>query len=267
MAEGWEGKMTYNPRDHMIKLPGRKGGSPIDYLPVKERVHWLREEHPDADISTQVIELTETRCVMLARVSIPSGGSATAIGSEMKVAFADYIEKSDTVALGRALAILGYGIDFSDEFTESKALDVADERDYEVNKANTVAQTTASKRYHTRSEGEPPVARGLSDEMPENASPTEIAEWFQRRMKTIKALKWAGDVKAANAQSLAVTLNKAGMKDADRLDAYEYLTGERSGKTMSCEQLYLLQLNSGRVADLLRCALAFREERRGSIPD
>lgn len=120
--------MTYNPRDHMIKLPGRKGGPPTDYLPVKERVHWLREEHPDADISTQVIELTDTRCVMLATVSIPGGGSASAIGSEVKAAFPDYIEKADTVALGRALAILGYGIDFSDEFDEAR--EQADPRDY-----------------------------------------------------------------------------------------------------------------------------------------
>ncbi len=47
---------------------------------------------------------------------LPSGGRATGYGSEAQGDFADYIEKAETKAIGRALAALGYGTQFALDF-------------------------------------------------------------------------------------------------------------------------------------------------------
>jgi len=51
-----------------------------------------------------------------ARVSVPGGGTASGWGSETADDFGDYIEKAETKALGRALAALGYGTQFCEDF-------------------------------------------------------------------------------------------------------------------------------------------------------
>src|SRR5262249_61697389 len=54
--------------------------------------------------------------IFKARVSIPGGGSATGWGQEEAADFGDYLEKAETKALGRALAALGYGTQFTEDF-------------------------------------------------------------------------------------------------------------------------------------------------------
>jgi hypothetical protein len=49
-------------------------------------------------------------------VAIPGAGEATGWGSETADDFEDYIEKAETKALGRALAALGYGTQFCEDF-------------------------------------------------------------------------------------------------------------------------------------------------------
>src|ERR1700694_4957412 len=80
-----------------------------DYLEVKWRLLWLRTEHPDAVIETELIKHSDGLALFRARVTIPGGGTATGWGSETADDFGDYIEKAETKALGRALAALGYG--------------------------------------------------------------------------------------------------------------------------------------------------------------
>ena len=46
------------------------------------------------------------------------GGRATATGSECAADFSEYIEKAETKAIGRALAMLGYGTQFAPELNE-----------------------------------------------------------------------------------------------------------------------------------------------------
>lgn len=106
----------FNPRDHLTKLKGK------DYLEVKWRLVWLRDEHPDAVISTELVahDLERRWCMFRALVAIPDGGSATGYGQEDAAGFAgnpgDYPEKAETKALGRALAALGYGTQFTEDF-------------------------------------------------------------------------------------------------------------------------------------------------------
>lgn len=97
---------------YLRKLGGR------DYLEVKWRLLWLRTEHPDAVVTTELIEHqpAEGMAVFRARVVIPGGGEATGWGHETVQDFHDYLEKAETKALGRALAALGYGTQFCEDF-------------------------------------------------------------------------------------------------------------------------------------------------------
>jgi hypothetical protein len=87
-----------------------------DYLEVKWRLLWLRTEHPDAAIETELVKHDGGLALFRARVSVPGGGTATGWGSETADDFGDFIEKAETKALGRALAALGFGTQFCEDF-------------------------------------------------------------------------------------------------------------------------------------------------------
>ena len=92
-----------------------------EYLEVKWRLLWLRTQHPDATIETEMVEHDAGLALFRARVSVPGGGSATGWGSETVDDFGDFIEKAETKALGRALAALGFGTQFCEDFNFSGA--------------------------------------------------------------------------------------------------------------------------------------------------
>lgn len=97
----------------ILKLKGK------DYLEVKYRLVWFREEHPDWAIETTILESTEKGS--MARAVIRDGGGrivATGHKSETPQGFADHMEKSETGAIGRALALCGYGTQFTDDLDE-----------------------------------------------------------------------------------------------------------------------------------------------------
>src|SRR4051794_17089448 len=98
---------TFEPAKYLVNLNG-KG----EYLEVKWRHLWLRTEHPDAVIETELVRLEDRDAVFKARVSIPGGGSATGWGSESAGDFRDFLEKAETKAIGRALAALGFGTQY-----------------------------------------------------------------------------------------------------------------------------------------------------------
>lgn len=87
-----------------------------DYLEVKWRLVWLRNEHADAQIETELMTHDGNRAVFRARVAVPNGGSATGWGTEDAVNFPNYLEAAETKALGRALAALGFGTQFCPDF-------------------------------------------------------------------------------------------------------------------------------------------------------
>lgn len=93
----------FDPNQYISKVKGQ------DYLEVKWRIAWLRHDHPDAILDTELISHENGRAVMRARVMVPAGGSATGWGSETAQNFENYIEKAETKAIGRALTALGYG--------------------------------------------------------------------------------------------------------------------------------------------------------------
>ena len=127
----------FNPNEHLIQIPN-KGGK-ADYLPVQWRLVWFRLLCPQGTIDTEELEVDndreceaeisawnqETRrsekVIKIAKgyaryravVTDGKGGRASATKTERKVDFDDYVEKAETGAVGRALAMLGYGTQFA----------------------------------------------------------------------------------------------------------------------------------------------------------
>lgn len=116
-----EQDIQFDPVEHLIKVTG---GS--EYLEVKWRLVWFRTDHPYGQIFTEVQE--HDRADGYARVkarvqfdySTDDGETKTAVaestGTETAADFADYLEKAETKAIGRALAALGYGTQFAEDF-------------------------------------------------------------------------------------------------------------------------------------------------------
>jgi hypothetical protein len=99
----------FDPRDHARRL---ENGA--DYLDVKWRIAWLRAEHPDALIETELLAVDEERALCKAIVRLPTGGSASAHASATRGG-GSAVEQAESRAIGRALAALGYGAEYSDD--------------------------------------------------------------------------------------------------------------------------------------------------------
>jgi len=138
--------MTFNPEKHLMELQGRA------YLEVKWRIAWFRAECPQGIIRTEEVLVDLDRPVSaeiptgnwIANPNRPGkkmpekirredfgyarfraiiddgkGGHAEATKTENAASFPDYAEKAETGAIGRALALLGYGTQFTgDELNE-----------------------------------------------------------------------------------------------------------------------------------------------------
>jgi hypothetical protein len=121
---------TFDPNKYMLKLPKMKkvklaNGQvryehiETDYLPVAPRIAWFRKEHPDWSIITKTLKLVDKAVVMKAIIKDDQGRViATARKKETENGFPDYIEKAETGAVGRALAMCGYGTLQAPEFDE-----------------------------------------------------------------------------------------------------------------------------------------------------
>lgn len=134
----------FNPREHLIQIKNKQGSA--DYLPVQWRLVWFRLDCPQGTIKTELVQLdidkemeeeifvwnAEKRrsekvmktakgmAVFRAKIKDGKGGVATATKMEKAVSFPDFIEKAETGAIGRALAMLGYGTQFTaDELDEA----------------------------------------------------------------------------------------------------------------------------------------------------
>lgn len=111
----------FNPNDHMMSLKGK------DYLQVAWRLVWFRDAEdgfPGHGIETELLEHGDDWAVFRARIVDPNGRVlSTGHGSESKKDFGDYLEKAETKAVGRALAMLGFGTQFAaDELDEGERI-------------------------------------------------------------------------------------------------------------------------------------------------
>lgn len=111
----------FNPNDHMMKLKGK------DYLQVAWRLVWFRDPEdgfPTNGIRTELLEHGEDWAVFKAEITDENGFVlSTGHGSESRKDFGDYLEKAETKAVGRALAMLGFGTQFAaDELDEGERI-------------------------------------------------------------------------------------------------------------------------------------------------
>lgn len=112
-------------------MKATKKGTPLklrkiqgqDYLDVQQRVLWFREEHPDWSIVTEFISITEKDAMAKAVITDDKGFViATGHKYEDVQGFKDYREKCETGAIGRALALCGYGTQFAHELNEGERI-------------------------------------------------------------------------------------------------------------------------------------------------
>lgn len=108
----------YDPRSRMTKIKGQW------YLEVRHRVAWFRSEFPHGKIETGIHHVSAASAVVHATVTALDAngthlGTGSGIGSCTKQEFDAYIEKAETKAIGRALASLGYGTQFSLEYDDA----------------------------------------------------------------------------------------------------------------------------------------------------
>jgi len=116
--------MAFDFKRHLIKVQGGR-----TYLPVSARIVWFRQEHPDWSIETEMVEINHEKQYAIFRARICDGDGklmATGTKKEDVKGFGDYIEKSETGAVGRALALCGFGTQFSPDLDESSASRYAD---------------------------------------------------------------------------------------------------------------------------------------------
>ena len=105
--------MAFNPNDHLMNLKGKS------YLMVMWRLVWFREEKPLWNIETKLERLEENHAIFSAKIYDEAGiQKSSGYGSEGIKDFPDFIEKAETKAVGRALAMLGYGTQFAPEMDE-----------------------------------------------------------------------------------------------------------------------------------------------------
>jgi hypothetical protein len=112
----------FDPKAHLIQFPrrvnDRASGQYVtvydDYLEVKWRVLMFREKYPHGVITTEetCVDLDRGYARYKATVADGEGGHATGYGTETKADFPDFCERAETRALGRAMAVLGFGTQF-----------------------------------------------------------------------------------------------------------------------------------------------------------
>jgi hypothetical protein len=101
----------------MLNLKGK------DYLQVAHRLVWMREVMPKASIETSFLVLQESHAICRATIKDESGQLlATATKREDQKHFPDFMEKAETGAIGRALALCGFGTQFAPELDEEERI-------------------------------------------------------------------------------------------------------------------------------------------------
>lgn len=128
-----------------------------EYLEVKYRLVWFREDHPDWSIETELVSVTDVSAYAKATIRDERGRIiATSHKYESIQGFPDFIEKAETGSIGRALALIGYGTQFcADELDEGKRIVDAPVPSRSQREAIVNKDATLKSDENTESEEEP----------------------------------------------------------------------------------------------------------------
>lgn len=140
----------FDPSDHFINLESNPNKPPRKYLEVKWRIAWFRDLNPDWTIRTTPEELVrgmryqpepvwsgwgDKKTVKVPEAVVIGGyaryratihdadGRLRAEGTKTEYSenFLDFVEKAETGAIGRALALAGFGTQFADEIEDGSS--------------------------------------------------------------------------------------------------------------------------------------------------
>lgn len=119
MSKQTKHKPFYTPKGTELEIMDLRGKA---YMPVQQRVLWFREEKPGWTIGTDLVRVEENGALFKATISDEAGRVlSVAHKYEDRKGFADFYEKAETGAIGRALANVGYGTQFAVELLEADA--------------------------------------------------------------------------------------------------------------------------------------------------
>ena len=125
----------FDPQKHVMDMRGK------DYLEVKWRIVWFREEYPQGTIATEIVSYDP----QVIKATVSDNGTVLGTGhgtpKTQGVAKSRPFEGAETAAVGRALAHAGFGTQFTGEEEEEHLADAPVEKmsDAQFNKA---AQST-----------------------------------------------------------------------------------------------------------------------------
>ena len=99
----------------LIERKTKGGVVSKEYNTVDQRIQGFRELYPDGSIQTEIINLTETLCVIKATAYDDTGkviatGHAQEIKEASYINETSYVENCETSAIGRCLGVIGIGI-------------------------------------------------------------------------------------------------------------------------------------------------------------
>ena len=199
---------TFDPSKYLVRINGRG-----EYLEVKWRLLWLRNEHPNAVIDTELVRLEREEAVFKARVSIPGGGSATGWGSESVGDFRDFVEKAETKAIGRALAALGFGTQFCQDHEFGAASNWVVDAPVELN-----ARDREPRRV-LRERAAEPAARANGSSSGNITTAAQLQQATERQVKFIHAIAREAGLDEAELESWSEELYGVGVNALNRRDA------------------------------------------------
>lgn len=166
----------------MIDLKGKQ------YLSVAYRLLWMRDENPKFSITTELLKYDAEYALAKATVSDENGKIlATAHQDCYAKEFPDHIAKCETSAIGRALAIAGYGTQFAQELEEGDRISDAPQEEKKKSPVTPIASTsmTLPKPVIPKQETQPEPSKPL-------ASP-RIFETYEDAFKWL--VPFPGDLK------------------------------------------------------------------------
>lgn len=206
-------KEFVTPKGTKLPLMDLKGKP---YLQVAHRIQWFREEKPDWSIETSInFDIDKSYSVGRATIT-DNKGKVVATGHKLDYASSDndmdYMERSETGAIGRALAYCGYGTQFAaQDLQEGTKL-----ADAPLNKPAPVTKPADTPMMQKLKEAEAKIARGEKLEVP----PMNIPNVAESKLGTY-VIKFGKKYNGKTLNSIVIE---------DLIDYVDYLTSTAKNK-------------------------------------
>jgi len=200
-----------NPADFLISLKGKP------YLPVAGRIAIIRNEQKPYSIKTTPLQIEMEQGFAVFQAEVWLDGVLLGMGTkqESKRDFPDFVEKAETGAIGRALAIAGFGTIY--------ALQDFDEGERLADAPVTINKPIASKPIAAKVEVSPePVAdvlKSLSVEFRNEVSHFDGPNVSPQRLKQVFSILTKNAERTPDTMRLALDM----IRNCETVDSYEKL--------------------------------------------